>query len=91
MRPKSLRVNLILWFTFVFSLVLFVSDYVTYNALRAVMLTELDSGLLSMATLESAAFKEDNTLDLETISRRADQYPRFEHQFVQVLDARAVC
>ena len=87
MRPKSLRVNLILWFTFVFSLVLFVSDYVTYNALRAVMLAELDSGLLSMATLESAAFKEDNSLDLETISRRADQYPRFAHQFVQVLDA----
>ena len=83
MRPKSLRVNLILWFTFVFSLVLFVSDYVTYNALRAVMLAELDSGLLSMATLESAAFKEGNTLDLETISRRADQYPRF----MQVLDA----
>jgi heavy metal sensor kinase len=87
MRPKSLRVNLILWFTFVFSLVLFVSDYVTYNALRAVMLAELDSGLISMATLESAAFKEDNTVDLETISRLADQYPRFIHQFVQVLDA----
>jgi heavy metal sensor kinase len=87
MRPKSLRVNLILWFTFVFSLVLFVSDYVTYNALQAVMLAELDSGLVSMATLESAAFKEGNTLDLETISRQADQYPRFIHQFVQVLDS----
>src|ERR1044072_1460543 len=87
MKPKSLRVNLILWFTFVFSLVLFVSDYVTYNALRAVMLTELASCLISMATLESAEFKEDNSLDLETISRRADQYPRFAHQFVQVLDA----
>ncbi|MGA9770709.1 MAG: ATP-binding protein [Blastocatellia bacterium] len=88
MRPKSLRANLILWFTFVFGLVLFVSDYVTYSALRAVMLAELDSGLVSMATLESAAYKEGNTLDLESISRRADQYPRFIHQFVQVLDAQ---
>jgi heavy metal sensor kinase len=87
MKPRSLRLNLILWFTFVFTLILFLSDYVTYNAIQKILLSELDSSLVSTATLESAAFKEESAPDLEAISRGADQYPRFVSQFVQVLDA----
>lgn len=86
MKPRSLRLSLILWFTFVFSLILFLSDYVTYKAIQKILLSELDSSLVSTATLEGAAFKEGNALDLETISKPADRYPRFVRQFVQVLD-----
>jgi heavy metal sensor kinase len=87
MKPRSLRLNLIIWFTSVFSLILFLSDYVTYNAIQKILLSQLDLSLVSTATLESAAFNEGNALDLETINKRADQYPRFMRRFVQVLDA----
>ncbi|MFP5263113.1 MAG: sensor histidine kinase [Blastocatellia bacterium] len=86
MKSRSLRLNLIIWFTFVFTLILFLSDYVTYNAIQKILLSELDSSLALTAALESASIREENALDLQTISDRADQYPRFAHQFVQVLD-----
>jgi heavy metal sensor kinase len=87
MGPRSLRLNLILWFTLIFALVIAVSDYVTYRALRRIMLAELDSDLISMATLESAAANEGAPLDLETINRHTERYPRFNRQFVQIIDA----
>src|SRR4051812_22057392 len=86
MRPKSLRINLILWFTFVFSLVIFISDYVTYKELREIMLAELNSSLVSMARLDGEAFKESNRLDPKATSNQANQYPRFMRQFAQILD-----
>jgi heavy metal sensor kinase len=86
MKSRSLRLNLIIWFTFVFTLILFLSDYVTYNAIQKILLSELDSGLALTARLESASLREENALDLQTMSDRADQYPRFAHQFIQVLD-----
>ena len=85
MRPKSLRVNLILWFTCVFGLVIFISDYVTYKALRGIMLADLDSSLVSTATLEGAAFKEGDSFDPKARSRQADQFPRFIRQFAQAV------
>ena len=85
MRPKSLRVNLILWFTCVFGLVIFISDYVTYKALRGIMLADLDSSLVSTATLEGAEFKEGSGFDLKARSLQADQFPRFIRQFAQAL------
>ncbi|HKP84967.1 MAG TPA: ATP-binding protein [Blastocatellia bacterium] len=48
MRPKSLRANLILWFTCVFGLVIFISDYVTYKALRGIIFGEMYSALVSV-------------------------------------------
>lgn len=86
MNSRSLRLNLIIWFTFVFTLILFLSDYVTYNAIQKILLSELDSGLVSTAALESAALRDEGASDLGAMSHRADQYPRFARQFVQVLD-----
>lgn len=88
MKPRSLRANLILWFTFIFSLIIVISDTITYNALRRILIAETDTSLLSMATIESVAFKEGNALDIETIDRQAEQYPRYIPQFGQVLDAQ---
>lgn len=88
MKPRSLRANLILWFTFIFSLIIVISDTITYNALRRIIITEVDSSLVSMATIESTAFREGNTLDIEALSRQVDQYPRFIPQFAQILNAR---
>ena len=87
MRSRPLRVNLILWFTFIFSLVSIISGYATYHVLEKIVRGELDSRLISTATLESAAFKEGDVLDIETINRRPDQYPRFIRQFAQIIDS----
>ncbi|HVG18795.1 MAG TPA: ATP-binding protein [Blastocatellia bacterium] len=86
MKPRSLRLNLILWFTFVFTLILFLSDYVTYNAIQKILLSELDSSLISTAALESASLRDEDATDIKAISNRPNQYARFVRQFVQVLD-----
>ena len=86
-RSRSLRLNLILWFTFVFTLVLAVSDYITYKALRGIVLAGLDSSLVSMATLEKAAFEQEGGFDLEDLSRHLRGYPQSAEQFVQVIDS----
>ncbi|HXG91262.1 MAG TPA: ATP-binding protein [Blastocatellia bacterium] len=86
MKPRSLRTNLILWFTLIFTLVLLLSDYATYTVLQDILVSQWDSNLISMATLEGAAFKEGNALDLETINNQPQPPARFINQFIQVID-----
>jgi heavy metal sensor kinase len=86
MKPRSLRVKLTLWFSFIFSFIIFLSDYVGYRGLERLIMTELDSSLISTATIASAAFKDSNTIDLNAISR-GQKSPRFVPQFLQIVDA----
>src|SRR5262249_30247859 len=87
MKPRSIRFKLTLWFILVFASIILLSDFFTYRALEKISLEEMDTDLLSMATLESVAFKEDMTLDLDIMNRQTHQYALFIRQFGQVLDA----
>lgn len=87
MKPRSIRFKLTLWFILIFTSIILVSDYFTYRSLQRITLKEMDADILSMATLESVAFKEDMTLDLDLMNRQTQQYPLFLRQVGQVIDA----
>jgi heavy metal sensor kinase len=82
MGRRSLRLNLILWFTSIFALILALSDYVTYRVLRQVLVGGLDTSLISMAAERSADSGDSTALD-QGLDRHHQQ---FTPRFVQVLD-----
>ena len=83
MRRRSLRLNLILWFTSIFAMILGLSDYVTYRVLRGVLVAELDSSLVSLASQHSIALREGMTLD--PAAERWES--RFAPHFVQLINS----
>lgn len=84
MARRSLRLNLVLWFTSIFALILALSDYVTYRVLRQVLVAGLDTSLISMAAERSADPGDAATLD-PGLDRHHTQ---FTPRFVQLLDDR---
>jgi heavy metal sensor kinase len=87
MRPRSLRVKLTFWLTLVFAGIVFLSDYVTYQELKRVLRSELDSNLLAMASIESSGFADSSGLDPSAMGRPALSYRRYIPEFVQIVDA----
>src|SRR5262249_1150273 len=84
MGPRSLRVNLILWFTLIFALILALSDYVTYRVLHGVLVAELDSSLISIAA-EHRASVRDAALSVDSGS---DLPRQPTPHFIQLIDSR---
>jgi len=82
MGRRSLRLNLVLWFTSIFALILALSDYVTYQVLRQVLVAGLDASLVSIAAERSTDLGEVAALD-PTLDRHHKQ---FTPRFVQLLD-----
>ena len=82
MGRRSLRLNLILWFTSIFALILALSDYVTYRVMRQVLVAGLDTSLISMAAERSAGQEDLNLLD-PSLDRH---HKEFTPRFVQLLD-----
>lgn len=83
MGRRSLRLNLILWFTSIFALILALSDYVTYRVLRQVLVAGLDTSLISMAA-ERAGPGYPSALDPQL----DHHHQQFMTRFVQLLDSR---
>lgn len=82
MGRRSLRLNLILWFTSIFALILALSDYVTYRVMRQVLVAGLDTSLISMAAERSA-----EPGDLMSLDPGLDRHHKeFTPRFVQLLD-----
>jgi heavy metal sensor kinase len=67
MGRRSLRLNLILWFTSIFALILALSDYVTYRVLHKVLIAELDSSLVSIAAEHGVALREGAPLEVSDV------------------------
>ena len=82
MGRRSLRLNLVLWFTSIFALILALSDYVTYQVLRQVLVAGLDTSLVSIAAESSTDLGDVAVLD-PTLDRHHKQ---FTPRFVQLLD-----
>lgn len=87
MKPRSLRTNLIFWLTFLFAIIIALSDYITYKAMRRIIFSELDSSLISIASLERAAFEENDALDLAAKSYQSDPRNWSLHPFFQIISA----
>jgi heavy metal sensor kinase len=82
MKRRSLRLNLILWFTSIFALILALSDYVTYRVLRQVLIAELDTNLIAIAAERSAGLSEGAPLDPSNDRHHIQVTPRF----IQLID-----
>jgi heavy metal sensor kinase len=83
MARRSLRLNLILWFTAIFAVILALSDYVTYRVLRDVLVAELDTSLTSIASEQRARLVAGSPID--PAADYAEK--RFAPHFIQLLDA----
>jgi heavy metal sensor kinase len=83
MKRRSLRLNLILWFTSIFALILALSDYVTYSVVRQVLVAQLDANLLAIAAERSAGLNDDTGLDPSADRHHKQVTP----QFIQVIDS----
>ncbi|MGH9827902.1 MAG: hypothetical protein ACREDR_32180, partial [Blastocatellia bacterium] len=86
-KARSLRVKLTLWFAITFALILFVSDFITYRGLTGIMLSEMDSNLLSLASMESASYSGGENSGYEELARLSHLFPKSVPQFVQVIDS----
>src|SRR5262249_21987792 len=82
MGPRSLRVSLILWFTLIFALILALSDYVTYRILHGVLVSELDSSLITIATEHRAALRDNSPID-----GAGDLSKQPTPHFIQIIDS----
>jgi heavy metal sensor kinase len=81
MRRRSLRLNLILWFSSIFAVILALSDYVTYRVLRGVLVSELDTYLLSIASQHGSTLRDDQS------GPESEEERHFGPHFVQIVDS----
>ena len=87
MKPRSLRVKLTLWLVLIFTVIVCLSDYVTYQELKKVLRAELDSNLLAMASIESSSYADSNLLDPNAVKKPAESYRHFIPEFIQVVNS----
>src|SRR5262249_15015308 len=82
MGPRSLRISLILWFTLIFALILALSDYVTYRVLHGVLVSELDSSLVTIAAEHRASLRDNVQIDSS-----GDLPKQPTPHFIQIIDS----
>ncbi|HYL99986.1 MAG TPA: ATP-binding protein, partial [Blastocatellia bacterium] len=70
-----------------FALILFVSDFITYRGLAGIMQSEMDSNLLSLASMESAAYSGGENTGYQELAKLSQLFPKSVPQFVQVIDS----